>query len=165
MNTQLARIDSTHLNTDARTIREDRLIEEALLILERRVFSRGPELTSPGLVAEYLKVLLAQEPHEVFGVVFLDSKHRVLAFEVLFHGSIDGASVYPRQVVKRSLAHNAAAVILTHNHPSGCTEPSQADRTLTLRLKETLALVDVRVLDHFIVGEGRPTSLAECGWL
>lgn len=165
MNTQLALIGSTPLNTDARTTREDQVIEEALLILERRVFSRGPELTSPGLVAEYLQVLLAQEEHEVFGVVFLDTKHRVLTFEVLFHGSIDGASVYPRQVVKRALAHNAAAVILTHNHPSGCTEPSQADRTLTLHLKEALALVEVRVLDHFIVGEGRPTSLAEYGWL
>src|SRR3990167_3836987 len=165
MNTQLALIGSTPLNTDARTTREDQVIEEALLILERRVFSRGPELTSPGLVAEYLQVLLAQEEHEVFGVVFLDTKHRVLTFEVLFHGSIDGASVYPRQVVKRALAHNAAAVILTHNHPSGCTEPSQADRTLTLHLKEALALVEVRVLDHFIVGEGRPTSLAEYVWL
>jgi DNA repair protein RadC len=85
--------------------------------------------------------------------------------EVLFHGSIDGASVYPRQVVKRSLAHNAAAAILVHNHPSGCTEPSQADRVLTARLKEALALIEVRVLDHFIVGEGRPLSLAEYGWL
>ena len=106
-----------------------------------------------------------QQEHEVFGVIFLDAKHRVLAFEVLFHGSIDGASVYPRQVVKRSLAHNAAAAIFVHNHPSGCTEPSQADRVLTARLKEALALIEVRVLDHFIVGEGRPLSLAEYGWL
>ncbi|AZF26148.1 DNA repair protein RadC [Pseudomonas sp. R2-60-08W] len=89
----------------------------------------------------------------------------MLAFEILFHGSIDGASVYPRQVVKRSLAHNAAAVIFVHNHPSGCTEPSQADRVLTARLKEALALIDVCVLDHFIVGEGRPLSLAEYGWI
>lgn len=108
-------------------------------------------------MAAYLKLQLAQQEHEVFGVIFLDAKHRVLAFEILFYGSIDGASVYPRQVVKRSLAHNAGAAILVHNHPSGCTKPSQADRLLTARLKETLALVEVRVLDHFIVGEGRPS--------
>ena len=88
----------------------------------------------------------------------------MLAFEALFHGTIDGASVYPRQVVKRALAHNAAAVILTHNHPSGIAEPSQADRLLTTRLKDALALVDVRVLDHFIVGDGEPLSMAVYGW-
>lgn len=164
MNTPLTLVDATNPTEDARIAEENQVIEEALLILERRVFSRGPELTSPGVVAEYLKVLLAQEEHEVFGVVFLDARHRVLAFEVLFHGSIDGASVYPRQVVKRALVHNAAAVILTHNHPSGCTEPSQADRVLTRRLQQALEPVEVRVLDHFIVGAGRPTSLAEYGW-
>ena len=89
----------------------------------------------------------------------------MLAYENLFHGSIDGASVYPRQVVKRALAHNAAALILTHNHPSGVAEPSQADRLLTQQLKSALALVEVRVLDHFIVGDGEPLSLAEHGWL
>ncbi|MCY1425563.1 hypothetical protein D9M71_413530 [compost metagenome] len=101
----------------------------------------------------------------MFACLFLDTRHRVLAFEVLFHGSIDGASVYPRQVVKRALAHNAAALILTHNHPSGVAEPSQADRLLTQRLKDALALVDVRVLDHFIVGDGEPLSMAERGWM
>ncbi len=164
MNTQLTLIETTDFNT-ARIAQENRVIEQALQILDQRIFTRGAELTSPGLVADYLKLQLAQQDHEVFGVVFLDAKHRVLQFEVLFHDSIDGASVYPRQVVKRALAHNAAAVILTHNHPSGCPEPSQADRTLTARLKEALALVEVRVLDHFIVGEGRPLSLAEYGWL
>ncbi len=98
-------------------------------------------------------------------VCFLDTKHRVLAFEVLFYGTIDGASVYPRQVVKRALANNAAALILTHNHPSGVAEPSQADKILTERLKEALALVDVRVLDHFIVGDGEPLSMVENGWM
>ena len=83
----------------------------------------------------------------------------------MFHGSIDGASVYPRQVVKRALAHNAAALILTHNHPSGVAEPSQADRQLTPRLKDALALVEVRVLDHFVIGDGEPVSLAEYGWI
>jgi len=164
MSTQLVRIETPDFEAD-RITQENRLIDEALHILDRRLFARGPNLTSPDAVAPYLKLHLAQQEHEVFGVIFLDAKHRVLAFEVLFHGSIDGASVYPRQVVKRSLAHNAAAAIFVHNHPSGCTEPSQADRVLTARLKEALALIEVRVLDHFIVGEGRPLSLAEHGWL
>jgi DNA repair protein RadC len=164
MGTQLMLIQNTDFEAD-RIAQEDRVIDEALHILDRRLFSRGPDLVSPDGVAAYLKLHLAQQEHEVFGVIFLDAKHRVLAFEILFYGSIDGASVYPRQIVKRSMAHNAAAAILVHNHPSGCTEPSQADRLLTARLKETLALVEVRVLDHFIVGEGRPLSLAEYGWL
>ncbi|MBB2897718.1 DNA repair protein RadC [Pseudomonas sp. AS2.8] len=126
---------------------------------------RDSALESPQQVRDYLKARLRHEPHEIFGCLFLDTRHRVLAFEALFHGTIDGASVYPRQVVKRALAHNAAAVILTHNHPSGIAEPSQADRLLTTRLKDALALIDVRVLDHFIVGDGEPLSMAEYGWL
>lgn len=122
-------------------------------------------LENPLAVRDYLKSMLRHEPHEVFGCLFLDSKHRVLAFESLFRGSIDCTSVYPRQVVKRALAHNAAALILCHNHPSGSTEPSQADRLLTKRLQEALGLVDVRVLDHFIVGDGDPLSMAEYGWM
>lgn len=142
---------------------------QAVLEMGRRhlaeTLRRESALESPQAVRDYLKARLRHEPHEVFGGLFLDSKHRVLAFEVLFRGSIDGASVYPRQVVKRALAHNAAALILTHNHPSGVAEPSQADRLLTQQLKAALALVEVRVLDHFIVGEGEPLSLAERGWL
>ncbi|MEG2391340.1 MAG: DNA repair protein RadC, partial [Pseudomonas sp.] len=103
--------------------------------------------------------------HEVFGCLFLDSKHQVLTFEALFRGSIDNTSVHPREVVKRSLANNAAAVILCHNHPSGNSDPSQADQLLTKRLQKALDLIDVRVLDHFIVGEGEPLSMAECGWM
>lgn len=164
MHTQLALTETPGRDAE-RIAQENQVIDEALQILDRRLFSRGPELTTPGLVAEYLKLLLVQQEHEVFAVIFLDAKHRVLQFEVLFHGSIDSASVYPRQVVKRALAHNAAAVILCHNHPSGCPEPSQADRALTARLKAALDLIDVRILDHFIVGEGRPLSLAEYGWL
>ncbi|MET1068745.1 MAG: DNA repair protein RadC [Pseudomonas prosekii] len=122
-------------------------------------------LESPQAVRDYLKSMLRHEPHEVFGCLFLDSKHRVLAFETLFRGSIDTTSVYPRQVVKRALAHNAAAMILCHNHPSGNPEPSQADRMLTRRLQEALELIDVRVLDHFIVGDGEPLSMAEYGWM
>ncbi len=126
---------------------------------------RDSALESPQAVRDYLKAQLRHEQHEVFGCLFLDAKHRVLAYEALFRGTIDGASVYPRQVVKRALVHNAAALILTHNHPSGVAEPSQADRVLTERLKESLALVDVRVLDHFIVGDGEPLSMAERGWM
>ncbi|WP_278387784.1 RadC family protein [Pseudomonas oryzihabitans] len=142
---------------------------QAVLEMGRRHLAEGLKrdsaLESPQQVRDYLKARLRHEPHEIFGCLFLDTRHRVLAFEALFHGTIDGASVYPRQVVKRALAHNAAAVILTHNHPSGFAEPSQADRLLTTRLKDALALVDVRVLDHFIVGDGEPLSMAEYGWL
>ena len=126
---------------------------------------RDSALESPQAVRDYLKSLLRHEPHEVFGCLFLDSKHRMLAFEILFRGSIDSASVYPRQVVKRALAHNAAAVIFCHNHPSGITEPSQADRTLTKRLTQALDLIEVRVLDHFIIGDGQPLSMVEHGWM
>lgn len=122
-------------------------------------------LENPLAVRDYLKSMLRHEPHEVFGCLFLDSKHRVLAFESLFRGSIDSTSVYPRQVVKRALAHNAAALILCHNHPSGNPDPSQADRKLTKRLQEALELIDVRVLDHFIIGDGDPLSMAEYGWM
>jgi len=142
---------------------------QAVLEMGRRHLAerlrRDSALESPQAVRDYLKSLLRHEPHEVFGCLFMDSKHRMLAFEVLFRGSIDSASVYPRQVVKRALAHNAAAVIFCHNHPSGICEPSQADRTLTQRLTEALDLIEVRVLDHFIVGDGEPLSMVEYGWM
>ncbi|HHX34952.1 MAG TPA: DNA repair protein RadC [Gammaproteobacteria bacterium] len=142
---------------------------QAVLEMGRRHLAasiqRESALESPQAVRDFLKAKLRHELHEVFACLFLDTKHRVLAFEVLFYGTIDGASVYPRQVVKRALANNAAALILTHNHPSGVAEPSQADKVLTERLKEALALVDVRVLDHFIVGDGEPLSMVENGWM
>ncbi|MBE8590519.1 DNA repair protein RadC [Pseudomonas sp. MAFF 301449] len=122
-------------------------------------------LESPAVVRGYLKALLRHEPHEVFGCLFLDSKHRVLGFEALSEGTIDAAVVYPRQVVKRALANNAAALILCHNHPSGSVEPSAADRKLTKVLQKALEMVDVRVLDHIIVGDGDPLSMAEYGWM
>ncbi|HMM65553.1 MAG TPA: DNA repair protein RadC [Dokdonella sp.] len=122
-------------------------------------------LTDPGASARYLKSRLAAYPYEVFACLFLDNRHRVIAFEELFRGTIDGASVHPREVVRHCLAHNAAAVILAHNHPSGVAEPSAADRAITLRLRDALALVDVRVLDHFVIGAGVPTSLARRGWI
>ncbi|MCK9236979.1 MAG: DNA repair protein RadC [Thiopseudomonas sp.] len=142
---------------------------QAVLEMGRRhlaaTIQRESALESPQAVRDFLKAKLRHEPHEVFACLFMDTKHRVLAFEVLFYGTIDGASVYPRQVVKRALAHNAAALILTHNHPSGVSEPSQADKILTERLKEALALIDVRILDHFIVGDGEPLSMVEHGWM
>lgn len=147
------------------SIQEDPLIQQAIGVLEERLFKHGAELISPASVREYLWLKLASEALEVFAVVFLDSRHRVIAFEPMFHGTIDGASVYPRAVLKRAIEHNCAAVIFAHNHPSGLTDPSHADKAITVRLKSVLELVDVRVLDHFIVGEGKPFSFAEAGLL
>jgi len=126
---------------------------------------RADALTNPRACAQYLRARIVAYPYEVFACVFLDNRHRVIAFEELFRGSIDGASVHPREVVRRCLAHNAAAVIFAHNHPSGVAEPSQADRDITQELKRALGLIDVRVLDHFVVGSGAPVSLAERGML
>jgi DNA repair protein RadC len=120
-------------------------------------------LTSPDAARNYIKARLAGYPHEVFACLFLDNRHRLIEYEELFRGTIDGASVHPREVVRRALRANAAAVIFAHNHPSGVAEPSQSDLRITQRLKDALALVDVRVLDHVIVGEGQGTSLAERG--
>ncbi len=125
----------------------------------------GQPLTSPEHVRDYLKAILSHHESEVFGIIFMDNRHRVQSFEILFYGTIDGASVHPREVVKRALANNSAAVILTHNHPSGVGEPSQADIALTRRLKDALGLIDVRIIDHFIVGEGEPVSMSERGLL
>lgn len=124
---------------------------------------RGDVLTSPQVTRQYLICRLRDYGHEVFGCLFLDNQHRVLVFEELFSGTIDGASVYPREVVKRALAVNCAAVIFAHNHPSGVAEPSDADRHITQRLKQALGLIDVRVLDHFIIGDGQAYSFAENG--
>ncbi|MBB4128443.1 DNA repair protein RadC [Xanthomonas translucens] len=125
---------------------------------------RGTTLTDPAAAGRYFAQRLRAWPHEVFAVLFLDTKHRSLAFEELSHGTLDGAEVHPREVVRRALAHNAAAVIIGHNHPSGNSEPSPADRAVTHRLKQALGLVDIRLLDHFIVGDGAPVSMAARGW-
>ncbi|WP_114418776.1 RadC family protein [Marinospirillum perlucidum] len=142
---------------------------QAVLEMSRRhleaELKRGEGLTSPQAAGRYLKAQLRDLPHEVFALLLLDNQHRVLHFEVLFRGTLDGASVYPREVVKLVLAHNAAAVILAHNHPSGIAEPSGADEQITRRLKEALALVEVRVLDHLIIGDGEPVSFAGRGLL
>ena len=141
----------------------------AALELGRRYLAcdlRQPEaLANPAACADYLRARIGAYPYEVFACVFLDNRHRILGFEELFRGSIDGASVHPREVVRRCLAHNAAAVILAHNHPSGVAEPSQADRAITAELKRALETIQVRVLDHFIVGAGAPTSFAARGLL
>jgi DNA repair protein RadC len=125
----------------------------------------GTTLTSPASVREYLQLKLHDRKAENFGAVFLDNRHRVLCFEEMFQGTIDGAQVHPRVVVQRALEANAAAVILYHNHPSGVAEPSKADENITSRLKDALSLVDVRVLDHFVVGADVVTSFTECGLL
>jgi DNA repair protein RadC len=143
---------------------DDRVIERALAILEKRARS-GPALTSPGAVRDYLRLLLADREHEVFVVVHLDAQHRAIAFEEAFRGTLTQTSVYPREVVKAALAANSAAVIFAHNHPSGVAQPSQADELLTRQLKEALALVEVRVLDHFIVAGNHAISFAERGLL
>jgi len=126
---------------------------------------RGDVLSNPNDTRQYLLAKLRDLPHEVFACLFLDNRHRVMSFDEMFQGTINGASVYPREIVKRALHHNAAALILAHNHPSGIAEPSKADRSLTQQLKEALALVDVRVLDHIVVGDGETVSFAERGWL
>jgi DNA repair protein RadC len=131
-----------------------------------RKFRRGTTLSSPRATADYLMARLSHHPYEVFTLIYLDCRHRLIACEELFRGTIDGASVHPREVVKEALKHNAAAVILAHNHPSsGVAEPSHADEAITRRLKEALALVDIRVLDHLIVAGGGTTSFAERGLL
>ena len=140
---------------------------QAVLEMSRRALQEemqsGDALNSPGTVRDYLQLLLRGRQQEVFMVIFLDAQHRVLASEELFSGTLTQTSVYPREVVKRALHFNAAAVIFAHNHPSGVAEPSQSDRMLTDALKQSLALVDVRVLDHFIVAGSSCLSFAERG--
>jgi len=141
----------------------------AALELGRRYLAstlkRDSVLNSPEHTRAFLKARLRPYNREVFACLFLDNRHRVISFDELFEGTIDGASVHPREVVKRALHHNAAAVILAHNHPSGVAEPSHADRAITVRLRDALALVDVRVLDHFVVGDAEVVSFAERGLL
>ena len=127
--------------------------------------SKGRVLTEPKQVLSHLQTLLQYHEYEVFALLLLDTKHRVIGFRELFRGTLDGASVYPREVVKIALEHNAAAVIMVHNHPSGDPEPSQADRTLTTTLKNALNMVGTRILDHIVVGSEGCVSLAERGYL
>ncbi|WP_198136418.1 RadC family protein [Marinobacter sp. ELB17] len=140
---------------------------QAAMEMARRVteepLRQGDPLKSPEDTRRFLASRLGTYPHEVFAALFLDNRHRIIHYRELFRGTIDGAAVYPREVVRQALEDNAAAVIFAHNHPSGVAEPSQADIALTKRLKDALALVDIRVLDHMVVGHGEVISLAERG--
>jgi len=140
------------------------VLDRAQALLAQRYRVGSPVLTSPALTREFLRLHVGTCEHEVFGVLHLDSRHRLIAVEDLFRGTICSASVHPREVVKSTLSHNAAAVVLYHNHPSGLTEPSAADELITRRLREALALIDVRVLDHLIIAESI-YSFAEHGLL
>ena len=140
---------------------------QAVLEMSRRHLQekmlKGDALEDPEATRQFLLVKLRDYDHEVFAALLLDNKHQVISFKELFHGTLDGASVYPREVVKLVLQQNAAAVIFAHNHPSGNSTPSSADRQITLKLKDALAMIDVRVLDHFIVGDDGGFSFAEHG--
>mgnify|MGYP000075449996 CR=1 FL=1 len=155
---------------DCRSVGHGRL--RALRVLPeiaRRYYAEslpgGQTIRSPADTEAFLQARMRHLGHELFCCLFLDNRHRVLRFDEMFRGTIDGTSVYPREVVKEALAVNAAAVILAHNHPSGVAEPSQADERITKRLKSALELVDIRLLDHLIIGHGRATSLASRGML
>ncbi|MCH2041159.1 MAG: DNA repair protein RadC [Saccharospirillaceae bacterium] len=143
-------------------------LQAALEMAKRHLaeeLERGDALTNPQLTQRYLLSQLRDRSHEVFACLFLDNQHRVIRYQELFHGTLDGAAVYPREVVKQALSVSAAAVILAHNHPSGVAEPSRSDRAITDRLTEALGFMDIRVLDHLVVGDGYCVSFAERGWL
>jgi len=141
--------------------------KQSVMILAMKVLAvkhrAGRALSSPEETRNFLRLRLADYRNEVFGSLFLDNRHRIIAVRELFQGTIDGASIYPRVVVQQALEANAAAMVFFHNHPSGVAEPSHADEAITRRLKDALALVDVRVLDHFVVSGGESVSFAECG--
>ena len=149
---------------DKQREKEDRLIKRAMKVLESRV-TYGPVMQSPATVREYLVLRFAGLQREVFTCLFLDTRHRVIACEDLFHGTLGSAAVHPREVARRALELNAAAVILAHNHPSGVPEPSRCDEALTRKLRDALDLIEVRVLDHLVIGGASAVSFAERGLL
>ena len=142
----------------------DQVLEAARQVVDQRM-QRGTSFSDPSVARQFFRDKLAGLEREVFAVVFLDSRHRMIDYAELFFGTIDGAEVHPREVVRHALLHNAGALLIAHNHPSGNPEPSAADRALTARLKQALALIDVRLLDHIVVGGSMTTSLAERGWV
>lgn len=142
----------------------DQVLEAAQLIVDARM-QRGMSFKDPTAACEFFRDKLGSREREVFAAAMLDTRHRLIDYAELFFGTVDGAEVHPREVVKQALRQNAAAVIVAHNHPSGETEPSAADRTVTARLKQALALVDIRLLDHVIVGGHQSLSLAAKGWV
>jgi len=148
-------------NIKANITRQE-IISLAITLIDQ-LFVKGDTISSPEDTRSYLKVQLGHLEHEVFAVLLLDNRHQIIHFEKLFRGTIDGASVYPREVVKLALKHNAAAIIISHNHPSGVPEPSEADKRITSRVKDACSLVDIRLLDHIIIGAGNSVSLAERG--
>lgn len=143
---------------------ERQLIDDALALLTRQLRD-FPVFDAPAAMGAYLRLQLAAEPRELFAVAFLDSQHRLIEFQVMFIGTVAQTAVYPREVVRAAIAHNASAVVLAHNHPSGMAEPSMADESLTYTLKQALSLVDVRVLDHFIVTASECRSMAAMGFV
>ena len=152
-------------DTDAlREATHEEIVRAARSCLARRVV-KGAVLQSPGATRDFILVELSERSHESFCVLYLDNRHRVLSWQEIFRGTIDGASVYPREVVKEAISRRAAACILVHNHPSGVAEPSQADELITRRLREAMALVDIRILDHLIVAGTTVLSMAERGML
>ncbi|MGR7121419.1 RadC family protein [Klebsiella aerogenes] len=156
---------SSTCSTSAISLAAQRTIKRAISLLESYLRQPGVTLTSSGQMRDWLRLKLCGLEREVFMVLYLDNQHRLIAHETLFSGTINSVSVHPREVVKAALKHNAAAVTLAHNHPSGVAEPSQSDRRITEKLQQALALVDVRVLDHFVTGSHDIVSFAERGWL
>ena len=143
---------------------EGQIVEAARQLVDKRM-QRGTSFRDPNVARTYFRDKLAGMEREVFAAVFLDSRHQLIEFTELFHGTIDGAEVHPREVVRQAIRCNAAAAIVAHNHPSGSVEPSAADRVVTARLKQALCLVDVRLLDHIIVGGSQTLAMAERGWV
>ena len=164
MNTSTLSLIAQFDDGSSRRATSEEIIAAAREHMSRRI-RRGTQLTSPKATRDYLSLKLGTLEREVFAVIFLDKRHRVISYQEMFQGTIDGASVHPREVVKEALKQNAAAVILAHPHPSGVAEPSQADEQITRRLREALALVDIRILDHIVVAGGDTTSFAERGLL
>jgi len=158
--------ESIQITPEHYTVRERVILYQAMQIIQANLTQRGGTFEHSRDVRAFLTMKLAGLESEQFCAMFLDNRHRLIEFEVLFQGTINGASVYPREVAKRALAHNAAAVIFAHNHPSGVPEPSSADEALTARLKQALGTLEIRVLDHFIVGDGiNVVSFSERGIL
>ncbi|MFJ4346348.1 JAB domain-containing protein [Pseudomonas sp. NPDC089401] len=156
---------SIECHVSALSVAEERLVSRAIKVLEKRLFERGPRMYTPTVTKRYLQLQLVTYKYEVFAVIFLDNRNRLLAFEILCEGTINAATVPPRRVLQRCLEINCAAVILAHNHPSGDVLPSETDKSLTRTLKQLLGQVDVQVLDHVIVGSGEAYSFAESGEL
>ncbi len=164
MNTSTISLIAQLADGSSRPATTEEIIAAAREHMSRRV-RRGTQLTSPKATRDYLSLKLGTLEREVFAVIFLDKRHRLISYQEMFQGTIDGAAVHPREVVKEALKQNAAAVILAHPHPSGIAEPSQADELITQRLKEALGLLDIRILDHIIVAGGDAISMAEKGLL